>query len=203
MELSTTQVLALAPDSNSAVAGKKLANIRFWRNLGQSPLAAWGECQGSVLYQVRVELAAFTVKCTCPSHKFPCKHGIALLLLTAENQHVPSADPPDWVKDWLSKRATASMRHTPEKPAVDAQAPALTAERNKRIQKREALILQGLDTLDLWMSDLMRNGLASVQTQPTSFFERQATQLVDAQAPGVAGRVRQLAGITGLRQDWP
>src|SRR5215469_18683725 len=108
MELSTTQVLALAPDSNSAVAGKKLANIRFWRNLGQSPLAAWGECQGSVLYQVRVELAAFTVKCTCPSHKFPCKHGLGLLLLASNANDVPTAEPPDWVTQWLSKRAASA-----------------------------------------------------------------------------------------------
>jgi hypothetical protein len=203
MELSTTQVLALAPDGSSAQAGKKLANIRNWRNLGQSPLAAWGECQGSALYQVRVDLATFTVKCSCPSHKFPCKHGIALLLLAAENQHVPSADPPDWVKDWLSKRATASMQHKHEKPAVDSQAPARDAERTKRMQKREELILQGLDTLDLWMNDLIRNGLASVQTQPMSFFDARAAQLVDAQAPGIAGRVRQLAGITGIGPDWP
>jgi hypothetical protein len=203
MELSTTQVLALAPDSSSAQAGKKLANVRYWQNLGQSPLAAWGECQGSALYQVRVELAAFTVKCTCPSHKFPCKHGIALLLLTAENQHVPDADPPAWVTEWLAKRAASSMQHKHEKPAVDSQSPAREAERNKRIQKRETLILEGLDTLDLWMNDLIRNGLASVQTQPMSFFDARAAQLVDAQAPGMAGRVRQLAGITGLGADWP
>jgi hypothetical protein len=203
MELSTTQVLALAPDSSSAQNGKKLANISKWHNLGQSPLAAWGECQGSAVYQVRADLDTFTVKCTCPSHKFPCKHGIALLLLAAENQHVPSAEPPDWVKDWLSKRAAAGTQHKREKPAEDSQSPAITAEQNKRIQKREALISQGLDTLDLWMNDLIRNGLASVQTQPLSFFERQAAQLVDAQAPGIAGRVRQLAGITGLGQDWP
>jgi len=125
------------------------------------------------------------------------------LLLAAENQHVPSADPPDWVKDWLSKRAAAETQHKHDRPSTDSQSPALTAERNKRIQKREALILQGLDTLDLWMSDLIRNGLAGVQTQPMSYFDVRAAQLVDAQAPGIAGRVRQLAGITGLGPDWP
>src|SRR5215469_2003972 len=157
LQLSSEQVLALAPDSGSAANGKKLANTRHWKNLGQNAEAVWGECQGSALYQVRVDLATFTVKCTCPSHKFPCKHGIALLLLVAENQHVPSADPPDWVKDWLSKRAASSMQHKREKAAVDAQAPARDAKRNKRIQNREALILAGLDTLDLWMNDLIRN----------------------------------------------
>jgi uncharacterized Zn finger protein len=174
MELSSTQVLALAPDGSSAQAGQKLANLRYWRNLGQSPLAAWGECQGSALYQVRVELTAFAVKCTCPSHKFPCKHGIALLLLVADSQQVPSSDPPDWVKDWLSKRAAASMQHKHENQSLESRPQTLTAERNKRIQKREALILQGLDTLDLWMSDLISTGLASVHTQPMSFFDGQA-----------------------------
>ena len=92
MHLSSEQVLALAPDAGSAAAGKKLANTRHWRNLGQNAEAAWGECQGSALYQVRVELATFAVKCTCPSHKFPCKHGLGLLLLATNATDVPTAD---------------------------------------------------------------------------------------------------------------
>ncbi|MGO8951500.1 MAG: SWIM zinc finger family protein [Ktedonobacterales bacterium] len=201
MLLSSDQVLALAPDTTSAAAGKKLANVRYWRNLGQSPLAAWGECQGSALYQVRVELATFAVKCTCPSHKFPCKHGLGLLLLATDAKIVPSSEPPEWVMEWLSKRAATT--HKSEKQPPESRSVTPKQDQRKRVQKREALVSQGLNTLDLWMSDLIRNGLASVETQGVAFWERQAAQLVDAQAPGVAGRVRQLAGISGSRPDWP
>ena len=211
MQLSSDQVLALAPDSSSAAAGKKLANVRHWQNLGQSAEAAWGECQGSALYQVRVELATFTVKCTCPSHKFPCKHGLGLLLLATDANSVPTAEPPDWVKEWLSKRASTSARKQEKQEQQEQEKPGkttgdgdtLTSDQRKRLQKRETLIARGLDTLDLWMNDLMRNGLASVEAQPATYWEHQAAQLVDAQAAGIAGRVRHLAGVTGSRPDWP
>ena len=53
-----------------------------------------------------------------------------------------------------------------------------------------------------WLEDLVRNGLASVETQPASFWEGQAKRLVDAQAPGLAGRVRRLAALPHATPDW-
>src|SRR5690349_19538332 len=45
MNWSTEQVLALAPDSSSAKAGKDLASPRKWVTLGRDDRATWGECQ--------------------------------------------------------------------------------------------------------------------------------------------------------------
>lgn len=201
MQLTGEQVLALAPDAGSAANGKKLANAKHWRSVGCNEQAIWGECQGSALYQVRVDATTLSVKCSCPSHKFPCKHGLGLLLLAADGKSVPTGEPPGWVREWLAKRAeTAEKRQakTSEQPkSID------TAVRAKRAEKRAVLVEHGLATLDLWMNDLVRNGLASVETQPTTFWERQAAQMVDAQAPGVAARLRQLAGVPGSSADWP
>lgn len=201
MQLASEQVLALAPDAGSAANGKKLASLKHWRAVGQNEQAIWGECQGSALYQVRVDAATLSVKCSCPSHKFPCKHGLGLLLLAIDGRSVPVGVPPEWVREWLAKRAdTAEKRQAKanEQPKpVDAVAQA------KRVEKRATLVGQGLATLDLWMSDLVRNGLASVEAQPATFWERQAAQMVDSQAPGVAARLRQLAGIPGSSPDWP
>ena len=44
---TTEQILALAPDANSAKNGKDLAPPRKWVSLGQNEQAVWGECQGS------------------------------------------------------------------------------------------------------------------------------------------------------------
>src|SRR6185312_16369614 len=55
----------------------------------------------------------------------------------------------------------------------------------------------------LWLDDLMRNGLAAVETQPASFWETQAARMTDAQAPGIAGRLRALAAIPGSEPDRP
>jgi hypothetical protein len=207
MQLTSDQVLALAPDAGSAANGKKLANVRHWHTLGQSPEAAWGECQGSALYQVRVDLSTLSVKCTCPSHKFPCKHGLGLLLLALDTKSVPAAQPPEWVAEWLAKR-TAANQEKQDKVAKTATATAAataepTKEQLKRQEKRETLVLKGLDSLDLWLADLMRNGLAGVEAQPALFWERQAAQMVDHQAAGMALRLRQMAGIPGSGSNWP
>lgn len=210
MQFTSEQVLALAPDAAVAKDAKKLANLQHWRALGQSSAAIWGECQGSALYQVRVDPTALSVTCSCPSRKFPCKHGVALLLLVAaDDAAVPQTDAPEWVTAWLAKRAAAEQRrqqHTHEPPADAAGVPAKTAptdDQIKRIQKREALIAHGLTTLDRWLDDLVRTGLASVETQAATFWEQQAAQLVDAQAPGMAARIRRLAAIPGASPQWP
>jgi hypothetical protein len=53
------------------------------------------------------------------------------------------------------------------------------------------------------MCDLVRNGMAGIELQPRSFWDEQSARLVDAQAPGLAGRVRRLAGIPGSGEGWP
>ena len=106
MILTPEQVLALAPDAASAAAARKLAHPRDWHGLGRSDHALWGECQGSARYQVRVHLPDAAVKCSCPSRKFPCKHGLALMLIAAgQPELVPDAAAPSWVADWLTGRA--------------------------------------------------------------------------------------------------
>ena len=205
MHFTSDQVLALAPDPASAANGKKLASTKHWRNLGQNAEVLWGECQGSALYQVRVDLSNTSVKCSCPSHKFPCKHGIGLMLLAVDEKNVPQGEPPDWVAAWLAKRV-ATQEHKQEKVKEKVQQPATEAQiaaQAKRAEKHAGLVAHGLDTLDLWMSDLVRNGLAGVEQQPATYWERQAAQLVDAQAPNIAARVRRLAEIPGSSPHWP
>ena len=102
------QVLALAPDEQVKRDGRKHAAARFWKNQGRSAEALWGECQGSALYQVRVELATLAAKCSCPSRKQPCKHVVGLLLLALDEKALPEVEPPAWVGDWLAKRAAAA-----------------------------------------------------------------------------------------------
>lgn len=212
MNLSTDQVLALAPDPSSAGAGKKLANARTWQELGRSDDALWGKCQGSALYQVRVDLRDTTVRCSCPSRKFPCKHGIGLMLLAAGTPaSVPQSVPPDWVAEWLARREeNKAKREEKTKTAqaaevVDdpARAERRQAQANKSAAKRAGLVAKGLDALELWLDDLIRGGLAGVELKPATFWESQAARMVDAQAPGIATRLRALTGIPGSGPDWP
>ncbi len=206
MELTPEQVLALAPDTGVATSGKKLA-ITGWHGLGRDAVALWGEYQGSAHYQVRAALGDLTVKCSCPSRKFPCKHGIGLLLLVATDPDaLPTAEAPEWVSDWIQRRAsTAEQRETKERAkstaATDGTTPVKRA--SKSADRRLARVQGGLDALDLWLDDLLRGGLAQVATQPATFWERQAARLVDAQAPGLAGRLRRMAALSHASRDWP
>ncbi len=200
--LTTEQALALAPDPASASAGQKLATERSWQGLGRDERAAWGECKGSALYQVRIDLSDLATKCTCPSRKFPCKHAIGLLLLVA-GQRLPSGTPPEWVAEWLSKRSTTAERKAKREAAgPEGAAPADPEAKARRTTERHTRIQKGLEGLALWLEDLVRNGLAGLEAE-TDLWNTQAARLVDAQAPGLASQMRQLAPLLGTGPDWP
>jgi hypothetical protein len=204
LSLTTEQILALAPDASAAKAGKELANGRKWQQVGVSATAAWGECQGSAKepYRTVADLHDLAFRCTCPSRKLPCKHALGLLLLLAREARAGAAvEPPEWVATWLAGRAKrAEARAKPATPAGEVADPR-AAER--RAASREARVRAGLGDLDRWLRDVVRRGLAAAQTQPYSFWDGPAARLVDAQAPGLARRVRALAGVPQSGGDWP
>ncbi|MFN7975794.1 MAG: SWIM zinc finger family protein [Acidobacteriota bacterium] len=201
VELTTEQVLALAPDASARGAARSVAKPKAWQNLGRSEAALWGECTGSALYQVRVSLADLAGKCSCPSRKLPCKHALGLLLMAVEATATIAAAPePEWVASWMAQRSA-----TMAKKQARSEAPAKPADpkaQERRLEKRRAAVADGVEGLLLFMSDLVRQGLAVLPSHPPSFWEQQAARLVDAQAPGLAARVRAMGEIPG-RAGWP
>jgi hypothetical protein len=126
------------------------------------------------------------------------------LLAANDFAALPIAEPPAWVETWLAKRQAADTRkQNKEVQPSSESSQSSQAAQLKRAEKRLALVSKGLDSLDLWLSDLVRNGLASVQTQPDSFWESKAAQMIDAQAPGIAARLRLMSGIPNASRDWP
>lgn len=200
-EWNTQRVEQLAPDTAAIKAAQGVAKPGKWRTLGRDKNLIWGECQGSgaTPYQVRVDLTDATNKCTCPSHKLPCKHALALLLLLAGGAAFPGSTPPDFVAQWQAARvkrlASRARPPAPDRPA-DPEA------RARRIAKRESRIEAGLELLQTWLSDLIGQGLASAREQPASFWSHMAARLVDAQAPGLARRVRLLGECAVSSPDW-
>jgi len=203
-KLSADQVKALAPDPTSLKAGQKLADARHWANLGADGSALWGECQGSGKepYKVRIDLSNNGTACTCPSHKFPCKHALGLMLLaTTAPAKLKESAPPAWVADWLAKRAARSQSAAKRaEPQADNESRQKDAAR--RAAKREKLAATGVEALELWLADLTRQGLAFAQSAPASFWDAQAARMVDAQLPGAARLVHDMAALPGSRPDW-
>src|SRR5215207_3656142 len=100
MPLTVDQILKMAPDAASAAAGKKLGAPKGWSDLGQSSESMWGKCQGSAVYQVKIDLSNMGYHCSCPSRKFPCKHVLGLLLLSVNAPATVSvAAAPEWVDE--------------------------------------------------------------------------------------------------------
>jgi hypothetical protein len=202
------QILALAPDPASAKAGQGLATARKWVTLGSSEQALWGECQGSGSkpYQTQIDLSEPAFKCSCPSRKFPCKHGLGLFLLfQAQGESWTHHEAPTWVSEWLQSRAEKAEKRvekaqkpaeTTDKKAVDPKAQA------KRIESREANVRRGLQELELWLHDLLRGGLAQLSGRNYQFWENIAKRMVDAQAPGLARMLRDMAGIPASGPGW-
>jgi hypothetical protein len=202
--LTSEQVKAIAPDSASLKAGQGLADARKWQSLGANEAALWGECKGSAAepYKVRVDLVNPGYACTCPSRKFPCKHAIGLMLLSAASPgKLTQAAVPQWVADWLEKRASRTVQETKKKEPVADEA-SRQKEAARRAARREKLAESGLDSLDRWLRDLVRNGLASVPSFPESFWGEQSARLVDAQLPGAARLVRELAALPMSGEEW-
>ena len=107
--LTEDQVSQLAPDASSLKAGKDLANERKWLNYQSNERVLWGEVQGSGKdpYRTQIDLQNTAFKCSCPSRKFPCKHGLGLLFLVARrNGDIPQlTTEPSWVSEWINKRS--------------------------------------------------------------------------------------------------
>ncbi|OCX54347.1 hypothetical protein BEL04_08810 [Mucilaginibacter sp. PPCGB 2223] len=200
MQLTEDQIYALAPDDASKKAGRDLAAPAKWVSKGINPLALWGECQGSGSkpYQTQVDLTAIAFKCSCPSRKFPCKHGLGLLLLRARQPDLfPDSDMPAWVSEWIGKRSEKE-----EKKAEKTEKPVDEAAQAKRQQSREQKVIAGIDGLLVWIKDIIRGGILTIPEKDGAYWDGMARRMVDAQASGLAAIVRDLGATNFWNEGW-
>ncbi len=204
---STESVLALAPDAASAKAANGLMKPGKWPLLGASEVAVWGECQGSSLYQTQVDLSGPSFHCSCPSRKFPCKHGLALLLLWAKDpKQFQQGQPPAWVSEWMTARQERNQKKEEkqqQKAAEKAADPKAAETALKSVQKRWSRIDKGVAELQQWLLDQVAQGLGHLNPDSSDAWEGMAARLVDAQAPGLAQRVRYAAAELLQGPQWP
>ena len=193
--LTPDAILALATDSGSAANARKLATPGKWLALNAVAGALWGQCPGSGQepYLTGVDLSGPVGRCSCPSRKFPCKHALALLLLHAtQPESFGQGALPDSLQTWIrgrEQRAEGRDKPPPDQAGSKEIDPAAQARRRAA---RERKVEGGLDSLQTFLKDLIRGGLAQAQGRPYTDWDTQAARLVDAQAPGAARLVRQI-----------
>lgn len=207
MDLSLDDILQLAPDDASTKAAKGLVITAKWPKLQYNEVALWGECQGSGSkpYQVQIDKSGPAFKCSCPSRKFPCKHGLALMLLWVQHQNAfVSSEPPAWVSEWLALRQNRAEKQEAKKSEAvqKAAAPEDPQVAAKREAARRERMASGLADLQRWLADNIRQGLAQLSNRP-EIWQEMAKRMVDAQLPGIALRLRQLEHRVGADEQWP
>ncbi|HEX8202825.1 MAG TPA: SWIM zinc finger family protein, partial [Isosphaeraceae bacterium] len=169
---------------------RDLVRKQTFRNPGVSADGTWllAECQGSALYQVSIDLAdaaAPVGRCTCPSHKFPCKHALGLMLayLDAPGSFTPREPSPAL----LAKREKQAERvPKPEAAGPKPKKANLAAQAKKVAAQRE-----GLDLLERLLLDLVAGG-PWASPSGLARLERQANQMNDAYLPGARAMLRRL-----------
>jgi hypothetical protein len=124
---------------------------------------------------------------------------LALLTLYAESQSdFKDTTCPDWVSEWLDTRDNRKEKKA-ERDAnpkeVDKKAQA------KRQEQRADKVTQGIQDLSRWMQDIAQIGFSELPNKPFSYWEGVASRLVDAQATGLATRVRELGSIAASGKE--
>jgi len=180
----------------SAVGAAKSTQRKFIK-LGISADGTWllGQCQGSGKnpYVVSADLAdpeTPTFRCSCPSRKFPCKHGLALMLCwLADSAKFKEEEP---AADLLAKRGKKVEREkkkADELAAIPAPGeagdPASSGPQKKGTaptaaqKKKIAAQREGLDLLEKLLLDVAGSGQWFEKTRLEKI-SRQAPQLGDA-----------------------
>lgn len=227
------QVMLLAPDRSAAAAATAAADPGAWSAAGFDEHAVWGRyVAGSAEpYEVAVALAAPHYRCTCPSRKVPCKHGLGLLLMYAGGRVAPARRLP-FVDEWLQRVTALRPPDRPGRPGegtdragdevaeidaaccdtgpLPAGAPAGgvpaggsgDAARERRRNERAERMRAGLVELDRWLADRVRHGLAAAELADPGTWERLAARLVDAQCASLANRITRIATRVGSHSRW-
>src|SRR5262245_9804698 len=200
VQLTEDTAHRLAPDDSTLTSARDLVRQRKFGKLGVSADGTWvlANCKGSGKepYQVSVDLGDPDnplCRCNCPSRKFPCKHGVGLILLYAQSpdqfgEQEPAEDLPSKRENKAAraeKAATAPAK--PKKVNVAALAKKATAQRD------------GLDLLEKLLIDMVNAG-QWYEDSRLDKLERQSKQLIDAYLNGAAVMLNRLV-LVGRRED--
>ncbi len=205
MGWTTEQVLSFAPDDGTAKRGKSTAKLNKWQVLEKNDRAFWGECKGSGSrpYLTGVDLNGPAFKCSCPVRKPPCKHVIGLMLLAVEfDKDFAESPSPNWMNDWLVKRDERLAR--PKAPIPEASVliqKAIDGE-NRRVINNLEIMKSGLNDFEIWLKDLIRQGIASVEKESYSFWKDAAARLVDSKARNAAYRLESIPLLINANPNW-
>ena len=108
---------------------------------------------------------------------------------------------PAWVSEWLASRSQKAQQKEERQaaagdaPAAVADPAAAAAREAQRWQRIEAAAAE----LQRWLADQIGRGLGALNAELLQGWQTMAARLVDAQAPGLAQRLRDAADSAAAR----
>jgi len=202
--LTEANILSHAPDLATADRSEQLADAGKWVILAHQENLFWGRCRGSSsnTYKVAVSIDELHFSCNCPARNKPCKHILGLMLLFVRQPKAfrSASEVPDWVNTWKNKKSpkvpTAEKKNTPDE----------IAKLDKRLKNRLIRIQRmtaGVEDLEVWLLDLIRQGMATVEEQDYKFWQDLSARMVDTQLSALGPKIRTLQLLPTTLDDWP
>ncbi len=200
--LTEPMVAEMAPNPKALLDGRGVVKKGALRKLAKSAdgTIVFGLCQGSgkAPYAIWMDLDGGdrpAVKCTCPSHQYPCKHGLALMLaFVANGASFPVAEPP---AEAVEKRAKRAERAEKKASTPDVPKKVNKAALAKKTQEQS----DALDTLETFVLDLVSSGLGGLTAKHIKAIDTQSKRLADADMRRAAQALVRLSALVADEDD--
>lgn len=196
---------SLAPDDGTLKRAEALASPRKWIFVERNERALWGESKGSSVepYRTVVDMNGPAYKCSCPVNRFPCKHALSLLLMVAsgDSSIFGNNTPPQYVTDWIDARDRRAAAKA--EPRTEEQIAKSEAGKEKTKNDRLELMEAGIDDLQRRLLDIIRQGIATLDSVTDGYWLDFAARMVDAKVGGLSRRIKSWASIKNeYSNDW-
>ena len=200
MELTSTYINSLAPNSDTITNGKSLVKKGSFKNLKISPdkTLIFGECQGSgknpyICSMDFIDSSSPIPRCSCPSRQIPCKHVLGLMYAYAQGEKFTTVEIPE---DILSKRDKAVKRAENKEKKIsekktDLSTPPSKAKINSAL-KRIDVQLEGIGIAEKLIKNIMQMGLAGIDARTQDALQKQIVQLGNYHIKGIQEAFSQL-----------
>ncbi len=196
---SKNDILALAPDPITRRFAYSFARPNQWVELEGNENILWGKCRTQKSsYNCRISFKPQKFYCSC-KNKLPCRHllGLLFIYLQQSDSFRITYDLPQEIQAWLKDEQVITKKTVdPEREALNRQI------RLKNWEKRMEMMAAGLDDLEIWLQDVIRQGLAELEQQTPEFWTGIAARMVDAKLGSIARRLRLLPELITTRNNW-
>ena len=128
--------------------------------------------------------------------------GLWLIYLSTSDAFRITNDYPDWVANWLENRPT-KVSGAPEPPVLSEAEQKKAAQKAKNWQRRLDLMGSGLEDLENWLLDGIRQGLATMEGQNYTYWQNISARMVDSKLGGLGNRLKKIPLLLGANTKWP